>query len=386
MRMWRATFCVFLLAALVGCGNGEAPPPHLGSEFRALLETAVAAEPLVRGAAIHVDGPQILWEGAVGFADPENGIVMTADHPVRIASNTKTYVAAAILRLVEQEMLGLDDPISAHLPDEFVELLDAGGYDAGVMTIRHLLTHTSGLFDHGDETYAGQILDDPKHRWTRKEQLTGAIERGQPWGAPGEVYHYSDTGYVLLGEILERTTGEDFPGAMWQLIDRHRIGLGSTWFESLEKLPENTAERAHQFYGEVDTFAFDPSFDLWGGGGIVATVGDLAQFTRALFAGDVFDDSSTLQTMLTTIDGVGPASDATDHSLRPGAYRMGLWVVEVNGEIGYRHSGFWGTSATYFPNLDLVVTGTQNQNHGENILNPLVEKIVTLVRESRQAH
>ena len=87
--------------------------------------------------------------------------------------------------------------------------------------------------------------------------------------------------------------------------------------------------------------------------------------------------------MLTTFEGLNAPEGAGEQWIEPGAYRMGLWVVEVDGLTGWRHSGFWGTSATYFPDLDLVTTGTQNQNHGQNILRPLVEEIVVRVRETR---
>jgi len=346
-----------------------------------MLEAAAAAEPLVFGAALHVDGPGIDWEGAVGLADPEGGVAMTPEHPVRLASNTKTYVAAAILLLVEQGRLELDQSIARQIPAEFSEILVSGGYDPEAITIRHLLTHTSGLHDFsGGGKYAEQILADPRRRWTRTDQLGLTVEWGRPQGEPGEVYRYSDSGYILLGEILERTTGKDFPGAVWELIDRPGLGLNATWFETLERQPEGTLDRAHQFFGEADTTSFDPSFDLWGGGGIVATVGDLARFMRALFEGRVFDDPATLETMLTTFDGLNAPEGAGEQWIEPGAYRMGLWVVEVDGVNGWRHSGFWGTSATYFPDLDLVITGTQNQNHGEEILSPLVEEIVGRLR------
>lgn len=381
MRMCRTLGFMVFLGVIVGCGGPQAPAPDLRSNFQALLEEAVASEPLVFGAALHVDGPEITWEGAVGFADPEGGVIMTAEHPVRIASNTKTYVATAVLRLMEQGRLDIDDPIAGHLPDAFNAILVGGGYDPEAITIRHLLTHTSGLDDHSaGETYGEMILSDPGRRWTRSDQLMCLVEWGHPQGEPGEVYRYSDSGYILLGEILERTTGKDFPGAAWELIDREALDLRATWFESLEPEPEGVFGRAHQFFGELDTFSFDPSFDLWGGGGIVATVGDLAVFTRALFEGRVFDDPTTLETMLTTFDGLNAPEGAGEQWIEPGAYRMGLWVVEVEGLTGYRHSGFWGTSATYFPDLDLVITGTQNQNHGKNILNPLVEKIVVTMR------
>lgn len=381
MRMWHTLGFIVFLGVIVGCGGAQAPTPDFGSNFQILLEEAAVSEPLVFGAALHVDGPDLHWQGAVGFADPEGDIAMTAEHPVRLASNTKTYVAAAVLRLVEQGRLDIDDSIGGHLPEEFNDILVGGGYDPKTITVRHLLTHTSGLDDHGaGDTYGEKIVSDPGRRWTRTDQLNGLVEWGQPQGAPGEVYRYSDSGYILLGEILERTTGKDFPGAVWELIDRQRMGLRATWFETLEPDPEGILGRAHQYFGELDTFAFDPSFDLWGGGGIVATIGDLAAFTRGLFENRVFDEPATLNTMLTTLEGLRPAEGASERSLEPGAYRMGLWVVEVDGLVGYRHSGFWGTSATYFPDLDLVITGTQNQNHGEDILSPLVERIVVALR------
>jgi len=78
------------------------------------------------------------------------------------------------------------------------------GYDPEAITIRHLLTHTSGLFDHGGaEEYTEAILSDLMHPWTRTEQLRGAVEWGDPHGKPGEVYTYADTGYILLGEIVD---------------------------------------------------------------------------------------------------------------------------------------------------------------------------------------
>ena len=108
--MRKFTYFLFgvLTAVFVGCGGSQNPTPDLGAEFQSMLEKAAAAEPLVFSAALQVDGPGIDWEGAVGFADPEGGVSMTPEHPVRLASNTKTYVAAAILRLVEQGRLELE--------------------------------------------------------------------------------------------------------------------------------------------------------------------------------------------------------------------------------------------------------------------------------------
>lgn len=378
---------VGLACATLSCGRA-ADEPEAGAALDALLREAVARAGFDRGLALHVDSPTlgIAWEGAAGLADPASGEPMTPAHPVRIASNTKTYVAAAMLRLWEDGRIGLDDTIDAHLPAEQLELLVAGGYAPDAITIRHLLTHTSGLDDHGTDRYAAEIMADPQHRWTRAEQLRICVEDGRPQGAPGEIYRYSDTGYVLLGEILERTAGGNLADAVWGLLDRGALGLSASWFETLEPEPAGVAGRAHQFYGDADVTGFDPSFDLWGGGGIVATVGDMARFTRGLFEGRVFRRPETLQTMLTTFDGVQAPEGWDGSGVPPGSYRMGVWVLEQDGLTLHRHTGFWGTTATWIPELDLVVAATVNQHEAGELREAVVDGAIALAaRRARGA-
>ncbi len=363
------------------------PPPDTERALRALLDESARTQASEYGVALHVDSPLLglEWQGATGMADPVAGEPMTPDHPVRIASNTKTYIAAATLRLWEDGLIGLDDPIAAHLPDTFVETLRGGGYQPEVMTVRHLLTHTSGLDDHGNEQYAEQIVNNPQRRWSRADQLQICVDEGTVQGEPGTVYRYSDTGYILLGEMLERITGHSFAEAVWEPIDRDAVGLDATWFETLEPKPEGALQRAHQFYGDLDVTGFDPSFDLWGGGGIATTVDDLAVFTRALFTGGIYHDAGTLETMLSTLENLQPAPGAGERSLPPGAYRMGIWVLEHDGYTLYRHSGFWCTSATYVPELDLVITATANQHEAGAVLDAIVEGAIDLAIEKAAA-
>ncbi len=382
--------CLVIISTVfaLGCAQAPAPQPDspsLEPALQQLVGGVVQSNEVVRGMALHVDSPLLglSWEGAAGLADPQAGEPMTTDHPVRIASNTKTFVAATVLRLVEQRSIRLDDPIAGHLPDEYVALLSSGGYAPDQITVRHLLTHTSGLFDHtNSEKFEERILNQPNHHWTRMEQVTGAMQWGEAWGAPGEVYHYSDTGYVLLGGIIEHATGEPLAGAVRRLIGFERLGLRSTWWETVEYPPAGLHDRAHQFLADLDTHAFDPSLDLYGGGGIVCTVGDLARFHRAVFTGDVYDDQSTVDTMLTTIDGVSAAADASDHSLAPGAYRMGLWVADTEGYTGYWHTGYWGTIAVYTPELDLTIAATLNQNSSREPMRELVRQVVRLAADA----
>jgi len=382
-----AFFCFAL--PLAACGPATAPEdPSKGIEqaLQRFVNAAVSENEAIHGAALHVSSPTLglSWEGAAGLADPAAGTPMTPRHPVRIASNTKTYVAAAVVRLWERGRLDLDDPIAAHLPEELVDALRGDGYRPEEMTVRHLLTHTSGLFDHSDsERYEEAIVAEPQHRWTRGEQVRGAVEWGDPLGEPGKVYSYADTGYVLLGAILERVDGRPMHAAARELLGFERLGLHSTWWETLEPRPEGVPGRAHQFLGDLDVTGFDPSFDLYGGGGLAATVGDMAAFMRALFTGGVYENPGTADIMLTAIEGVGARPEGDRAGLPPGAYRMGVWVVEVEGFTTYRHSGFWGTLATYVPELDLALAATVNQNRGKDGLERLVLQAIVSVAEAR---
>jgi len=375
------------LALAAGCDQTEPQPDPsavLGATLQEIVDNAVAGSETIPAAALYVDAPRlgVVWEGAAGVADPATGEPMTAAHPVLVASNTKTFIAASILRLWEDGRIGLDDPIADHLPQEYVELLESDGYLVDEITIRHLLTHTSGLYDYADRSiYPQMILDDPTHRWTRTEQLEAAVAWGDPLGAPGEIYNYSDTGYILLGAILETTTGLSMPDAVRELIGYERIGLDSTWFETLEPRPSGVPELAHQFFGDADSATIDPSSDLYGGGGIAAPVGDLGRFMRALFTGGVYTNPETTETMLTTVDTVKMSASGEASGMPPGMYRMGVWVMEVEGYTVYRHSGFWGTVADYVPELDLVVAATVNQNQEKTVLWDVVGETIAAVAD-----
>jgi D-alanyl-D-alanine carboxypeptidase len=262
--------------------------------------------------------------------------------------------------------------------------LRGDGYDPEAITLRHLLTHTSGLFDFADtDIYTEEILADPTHRWTRTEQLESAVEWGDPYGPPGEVYRYCDTGYILLGEVLERVTGLSMPEAVRELVGYERLGLASTWFESLEPRPEGVPPLAHQLWAGFDVTTIDPSQDLYGGGGLASTVGDLAVFFRALFSGKVFDDPATVDVMLTTVGAERAGPDYFGSKLTTGEYRMGVTVTEIGGFTVYRHSGFFGTTAGYVPELDLAYGATVNRSESSEALRGLVEGAVTVVAECR---
>src|SRR4051794_19694170 len=139
------------LVASLPATAGAAPQPR-ASVHRA-LERFVREHPSFPGVAVSITTPHGSWTDAAGRAKAGDG--------VRVASNTKTFTAAAVLRLVEQHRVALDAPVATYLAPETVATLTAGGYDVPAMTVRHLLQHTSGLYDYAaDNSYEAAVVAD----------------------------------------------------------------------------------------------------------------------------------------------------------------------------------------------------------------------------------
>ncbi|MEN8006603.1 MAG: serine hydrolase domain-containing protein [Candidatus Krumholzibacteriota bacterium] len=346
--------------------SSAAEGPDAG--LQVVLDDFHAANPAAPGIVVHVESPSrgLDWTAAVGTAAKNPGGDLTAAHTFRIASNTKTYVAAAVLRLAETGRLSLDDSLDRHLSPDQRALLDGDVYDLEAMTIGQVLCHTSGLFDHpADPRYEQAVLADPHHGWTRLEQITRCVEWGDPVGAPGEKFSYSDTGYIILGGIIERKTGRNLGAAVRDLLGFEELGLDTTWWEILEEQPAAAGPRAHQFYGDLDTFDWNPSLDLYGGGGLVCDVRDLAVFMRLLLQGKVLQQDSSLAAMT----GGGTAE-----------YRLGLSATDFGDHLGWGHTGFWNTFVFHVPALDLTVSGCILNHHaekGRELARRLVEAVAT---------
>jgi D-alanyl-D-alanine carboxypeptidase len=329
---------------------------QLIAKLQNLLADEVEAHGSLPGELLHVHAPRqgIDVSMAAGVFDRESKRPLDPHHVFRVASVTKTFVAASILRLYEDGKIKLDDPINHYLPQEYITILDAGGYATNVITVQQLLTHTSGLFDYAQAPeYYAAVEGNPRHRWTRMEQVQDAMEWGKPYAAPGKGYHYSDTGYILLGEMLEHLTSKPLGPALRSVLNFKKLKLDETYLETLEPVPAGIKPLAHPYFGQIDAADFDPSVDLYGGGGLVSSVEDLARFYRALVQGKIFHRASTLQMMLT----VPP----TNENAPGGPYAMGIQRRNIAGNVCWGHTGFWGTSAYHCPNIDVTIVRHYNQ-------------------------
>jgi D-alanyl-D-alanine carboxypeptidase len=218
-RMARVGTCVLLVGTALATGSAASAGADPSGRLLEGLESDVASDPTIPGEILAVRAPGLRETIAAGVADVQAGTPLEPDTPFRVASMTKTFVAAAVLRLVEERKIELDEPIAGLISPESRAVLDGDGYDTERITVRQLLQHTAGFYDYAsDLDFEARAVSDPTHRWTRLEQLEFAASQGDPLSEPGDEFHYSDTGYILLGEILERVTGQTLPQAVRGLL------------------------------------------------------------------------------------------------------------------------------------------------------------------------
>jgi D-alanyl-D-alanine carboxypeptidase len=335
-----------------------------------LAERDLAAWPQMPARLLLVLAPErdIDVEVAAGVANRETGETLRPGSRFRIASVTKSFVGAATLRLVEDGELSLAQNLDDVLPADYLDALRSGGYDTASITLRHLLAHTSGIYDFAASAYDPSIPDsfddaiskDPMHRWTRMEQIEFAMTHGKPYGPPGAFFAYSDTNACLVGEILERRTGLDMGAAMRTLLEYDRLGLEATWLESIEPEPEPLPQLSHQYEADVDIAGIDPSVDLYGGGGLMSTCRDIAVFFRALLHGEVFREKATLATMLTTSEDV-PRSPDTGLDDSPADAGLYIFRAKLDGATWWGHDGYWGTTAFTCEERDVTIVAGHQQ-------------------------
>ena len=319
------------------------------------IASEAATDPLTPGIIATVYAPKLGIDWSVARPGPlsEGRSPSSVEQPFRIASSTKLYVATAIMRLIETDALRMEDVLGTLVSNESLMTLRAAGYEPDRISVFHLLSHTSGLRDHiAQESYVEAVVKEPLRHWSRLEQVEVMAAAGAPLATPGAHYEYSDTGYILLGEVIERATQEALGPAVRRLARFERADQRATWWE-LDEAPISAEPLAKQFVQTQDFTAAAPYFDLYGGGGLISTVGDLARFARALMRGELFDSPGLLSSMLV----VPPAERATGARI----HAAGPMVIAMGEGYGWGHSGFWGCITAHSCTRDVTVALTLNQ-------------------------
>jgi len=245
-----------------------------------------------KGISVAVIAPEHkTWVGVSGVSHGK--IPIKPDTLFDAGSITKNFVAALTLKLVEEGLLTLDDPLHKWLPD--YPNID------NTITIRQLLNHTSGLYGFQGPAAIRAILKDPGRFWTSKEVITTLV--GKPHFPKGKSWKYSNTGYFLLGMIIEKATGSkistELRNRFW-----NPLGLDSMFLAVEETLPSNIAHGWFDLNGDkvLDDFSVLPRTALYSifkaAGGVYSTSEDLAKWTHVLFHERIVVSKGSLDKML----------------------------------------------------------------------------------------
>ena len=308
-----------------------------------VLDQLLAEHPTLPSAAVALLGPDGQRAGvARGLADTATGEVLTPEHSYRIASCTKPFVAATVVALAADGALELDAPV-VELVSSAVADLFARYEHASIVTVRQVLQHRSGLVDH---SMFPEFDVSATSEWTPIQQLAIAVSKPALF-APGTACSYSDSGYVLLGQMIEHLTGQSLPTAVRARAGVDAVTMPSLHWEVAEAAPDGFP-RAHQWFEGNDTYAWNPSFDLFGGGGLVSTLVDLAQWWADWFAGAHGSIATHLADPAPTL---GP-----DGTAFPGGESVGLGLFSRHvGDVRiWAHGGFWGLETGFVPDLGVA--------------------------------
>ncbi len=335
----------------------------IGSELpldrlQTILDDALANSD-IPGALLAVETPLGSWVGTAGVADLATETPMQPDMQIRIASITKPFTALTVMRLVESGVIELEDTVEHWLPGR------VPGGDR--MSIRSLLNHTAGVASITESTdFWNALLSDPLADW----RTSDVIERSAPFTPvfePGTSYLYSNTGYYLLGMIIEAVTARSVTEVMTDLIFKP-VGMVGT---NLTLRGEMTPPFAHGYAWiptskeVVDCSDWNMSWD-WTAGGAVTTGEDMLLFTHALFSGEIVTHE--------TLDDMTTPSEITQ------GYGLGLGRVEDTGLFNTTligHSGANPGTATlwyYSPEFEttiFVAVNRQDVMTGPNQVTPV---------------
>jgi D-alanyl-D-alanine carboxypeptidase len=353
-RLFGGLLAAVLAVSAVACGY-SADTDETGSRdarLQAMLDRwrQRSDVPAVTLAVDQAVRPAVL--AASGTAERGGGATVNVDSQFRVASITKLFVATVVLQLAQEGRLDLSDPLARHVP----------GYPgAERITIRQLLNHTSGVPDYGRTAHFGErLLADRKRRW-RTDEVLALVNGARPDFAPGTGYLYSNTGYLLLGQVIDAVTGSS-----WAAEIRRRIldplHLRHTYVAGVEPVPGGVLAGYFDADNDGDEENIEtghswPSLETTEGaaGAIVSTAADLATFGAALFRGRLLTPASLRQMVAE-----GP------HHPRNANYGLGMEILRPDYRMTvWGHGGFtpgFRSALWYVPRHDLIVVVLANDS------------------------
>lgn len=261
---FRLVAAALIAATVTSQAHAETPAQHVLSSLQEI--TGVPG----MSAAVSKKG-KIIWSGTVGYMDADEKRPVDVQTNFRIASVSKLFTAALVLKLAEDGVLDLDTDIKTYVPDW-------PDHDGAVVTLRQLAAHISGIGHYG----GSDRYDSSRQYNSLSEALT--IYAHKPLqSAPGETYAYSSYGYALMGAAIENTTGASFADNLYTFL-LQPLGLNNTFVENIDSLPENSSKL---FATTGSPIARNNQHHVVGATGILSTPGDLVKFAEVYSAGTI---------------------------------------------------------------------------------------------------
>ena len=351
------------LAALLPPGTAALAATDAGELAAQISELVTATyKPDEPGAAmIVVRQGEVLHREAVGMANLELGAPLEPDMVFRLGSITKQFTGAAIALLEDEGKLSVGDPITRFLPD-----YPTHGHE---ITIAHLLAHTSGIRSYTG--IPGWMESRIKSDMTLEELIDGFA--GEPMDfAPGARFLYNNSGYVLLGAIIEEASGRTYEEFLTERIFEP-LGMKSSYYGSHSRVIPRRAAGYDGTPGDYRNAQYLSMTQPHAAGALVSTVDDLATWNAALFGGKLLG-AEAVGRMTTPFE----LNDGTSTG-----YGYGLGIGELRGRRMISHGGGifgFSTYALHLPEEEIFVAVLSN-NTADAIPSPglVARKIAALV-------
>ena len=339
--MKNLNFTFILLGLFINFLNAQKPEDiQLTTEFDKILSEQFKSNETGGAALVAVNG-QIIYKKAFGMADLELNVPMQPDMIFRIGSITKQFTAVAVLQLMEQGKLSLQDDITKFLPD-----YPTNGYK---ITIEHLLTHTSGI-----QSYTGmKDFVEVMGKDMKPEEMINRFKNQPMEFAPGTKWNYDNSGYFLLGYIIEKITGKTYPQYLEEVFFKP-LGMTHSYYGNDKKIIKNRASA----YDKDDSIGFVNAQHLsmtlpYAAGSIQSTVEDLFLWHQAVHSYKLVK-KETIEKAFTSYK---LTSGKDTH------YGYGWFLGNVQGSPTIEHGGGINgflTNGIYLPNEDVFVAVFSN--------------------------
>ena len=305
------------LAASLGFAQTAAPPAQTAAVDAVFARWNASSPGCAAGVSV---GGKVVLERGYGMADLEHDVANTAETIFEAGSVSKQFTAAAVLLLARDGKLSLDDPVRKYVP----ELPDYG--PGRTITIRHMLTHTSGLRDWGE--VAGLAGWPRGRRVHTHAHVLDIVSRQKDVNfTPGTNWSYSNTGYNLAAIIVSRVSGQSFADFTRDRIFKPMGMTHTSWRDDYTRIVKH---RAIAYDASPEGFREDMPFEnVHGNGGLLTTVGDLLRWNEH-FASPKIVDAAFVAEQQTP----GRFSDGRAHD-----YGLGLYIRTYRGVPEISHSG-----------------------------------------------